>query len=284
MPFLLDPSPSLRQTAASCLLHYTSNSSIQTLSSTFPTTLPFLSRALAFASGPSPPVVETQLRTFRFLRTSEAWLARRLRPVHRARYLAVPLFLLAWLLAFIFLVRASYFHSSTSEGAPTWIASDTSFWEANDQCGLNGTYCTQYNNPTTLFRCPAQALAVELLNQRAVGPLEVIYEPLVVGGMDALFTYRADAWICPAAIQHGLFGDAEGGCGKLEQVGEFTNYVGGTKNGVKSVGFPGTFPSSYRFVEGISQKDCRDLRDDILGFNVAMTTILSFIIRCVHFP
>lgn len=245
----------------------------------FLSTRPRLSRAVAYASGPSPPVTETSLKTFRFLRATETFFARVLHPIHLARHIVVPVFLLAWLLAFIFLVRASYFDSSTSEGAPSWIGASDSFWDRDDSCGLNGTYCTPFANQTLLFRCPAQVLDVKLLNQRAVGPLEVIYEPLVVGGFDDLFTYRADAWICPAAIQRGLFGNKVGGCGKLERVGQFERYIGGTKNGVSSTGFDGVFPSSYRFIEGVSQANCKDLRDDILGFNVAMTAVFSFIVR-----
>ncbi|KAL8279836.1 hypothetical protein RQP46_007686 [Phenoliferia psychrophenolica] len=240
---------------------------------------PLLARAVSYSAGPSPPVVETQLRTFKFLRGTEAFFARRLHPLHLARHIVVPIFLIAWLVGFIFLVRESYFDSKTSAGAPQWISAADSFWSRDDECGLNGTYCTPFSGVSLLFRCPAQVLDVQLLNVRAVGPLEVIYQPLVVGGFDDLSTYRADAWICPAAVQQGLFGNRDGGCGQLERVGEFANYVGGTKNGVTSVGFPGTFPSSYRFKTGISQANCKDLRDDILGFNVAMTTVFSFLIR-----
>ncbi|KAL8279303.1 hypothetical protein RQP46_008340 [Phenoliferia psychrophenolica] len=57
-PFILDlSSPALRQSAASCILHCTSNSPIPTLVATFPTTLAILSRALAFPPlSPPPPL------------------------------------------------------------------------------------------------------------------------------------------------------------------------------------------------------------------------------------
>jgi hypothetical protein len=206
-----------------------------------------------------------------------------LAPLERRRQFTTPVFLLAWLLGLTFLVRASFFTSSTSVSGvtPTWADSTTSFWTANDGCGLNGTYCTPFDNSSLVFRCPSQVLSTQLLNQRAIGAQSVIYEPLVVGGFDDLKTYRADSWICASAIQAGLFGDKRGGCGQLEMVGDFTGFVGGSRNGVSSVGFESTFPSSYRFVEGVGQGGCKDLRDDILAFDVVMTVIFSFFVRCV---
>lgn len=39
----------------------------------------------------------------------------------------------------------------------------------------------------------------------SIGDQEVIYQPLVVGGGDAEGTYRADSFICSAAVHRGLF-------------------------------------------------------------------------------
>lgn len=248
---------------------------------------PRLGRALVWLRGPSPPHIETALAPFPLpylgplLARFERWCTARLAPLQRRRHLTTPVFLLAWLLAFVFLVRASFFTSSTNLGTPTWIDATSSFWSANDGCGINGTSCEPFTGDSFIFRCPSQVLSTELLNNRAVGDDLVIYQPLVVGGMDPKSTYRADSWICAAAIHHGLFDDRRGGCGEVAMVGGFTGYVGGERNGVGSIGFASTFPSSYRFVEGVSQNGCQDLRDDILGFDVAMTFILSFFIRCV---
>ncbi|BGP26022.1 LCCL domain containing protein [Rhodotorula toruloides] len=246
---------------------------------------PRLGRALVWVRGPSPPHIETIFPPFPLLYFGprlarfERWCTARLMPLQRRRHLTTPVFLLAWLLAFAFLVRASFFTSSTNFGAPTWVDATSSFWSANAGCGINGTTCQPFTNDSFVFRCPSQVLSTQLLNYRAVGNDLVIYQPLVVGGMDSQSTYRADSWICAAAIQHGLFDDRRGGCGEVEMVGEFTGYVGGRRNGVASIAFASTFPSSYRFIEGVSQNGCKDLRDDILGFDVAMTFILSFFIR-----
>jgi len=120
-----------------------------------------------------------------------------------------------------------------------------------------------------------------LLNYRTIGNEEVIFKPLVVGGMDEEGTYRADSWICAAAIHRGLFGNQRGGCGELQFIGEYSDFRGGKQNGVESVGFPSTFPSSFRFIDTVEQGSCKDLRNDILGFDVAMTVIFSFFIRWV---
>lgn len=243
--------------------------------------------ALLWLRGPSPAHIETVFPPFPLpffgprLASLERWITKRLEPLTARRQFTTPVFLLAWLLGLAFLVRASFFTSTTNAGTPTWADSTTSFWVANDGCGVNGTYCTPFDNSSLIFRCPAGVLSTELLNSRTIGVEEVIYEPLVVGGFDAEKTYRADSWVCASAIQAGLFGDKRGGCGEVEMVGEFTAYEGGTRNGVKSVGFESTFPSSYRFVEGVSQGGCKDLRDDILAFDVVMTVIFSFFIRCV---
>lgn len=120
---------------------------------------------------------------------------------------------------------------------------------------------------------------MQLLNYDTVGPQQLIFDSLVVGGFDAQKTYRADSWICVAAMQQGLFGNQRGGCGALEQTGAFTGYVGGDQNGVSSVGFDSTFPSSYRFLETVSTGDCQDYRNEILALNVIMSVLFSFVMR-----
>ncbi|GAA5885210.1 hypothetical protein JCM6882_009519, partial [Rhodosporidiobolus microsporus] len=246
---------------------------------------PRTGKALLWVRGPSPAWIETAFPPFPLpyfgpaLARLERYLTARLRPLERRREFTTPVFLLAWLLGLAFLARASFWTSSTNQGTPAWIDSTTTYWSANDQCGLNGTYCEPFSNASLIFRCPSSVLSTELLNQRTIGAQNVIYQPLVVGGFDAQATYRADSWVCAAAIQQGLFGDRRGGCGKLELVGEFSGYEGGSANGVESIGFEAAFPSSYRFVEGVDQGGCQDLRDDILGFDVAMSVIFSALVR-----
>ncbi|GAA6022011.1 hypothetical protein JCM11491_005493 [Sporobolomyces phaffii] len=246
---------------------------------------PRLGRALLWVRGPSPAHIETVLSPFpvpifgSMLARVERSCSVRLKPFERRRRLTTPLFLLAWLLAFIFLVRASFYTSSTTAGTPNWLVSTSTFWTRNDGCGINGTACEPFDDFSYTFRCPGQTLSTKLLNYRTIGNQEVAFRPLVVGGTDPAATYRADSWICAAAIHRGLFKNQRGGCGELAFVGAFTDFEGGTRHGVESVGFPSTFPSSFRFVDLVEQGSCQDLRNDILGFDVAMSVILSFFIR-----
>ncbi|SCV73632.1 BQ2448_6062 [Microbotryum intermedium] len=249
------------------------NGLLEKISSKFPR----IGRGLLYLRGPSPPWIQTAIRPW--WPQGELFLNRKLAFMQHRRRIVTPIFLLVWLTAFVVLVRESFFDSRTNVGAPAFIVGTSSFWSKDDGCGLNGTGCAPFSNSSLVFRCPSQTLNVELLNYRAVGDQEIIFQPLVVGGGDALATYRADSWICASAIHHGLFGDRKGGCGRLEMSGEFTGFVGGDKNGVRSASFDSTFPSSYRFVDTVTQQGCQDIRDEILGFDVAMSTIFSFFIR-----
>lgn len=48
-------------------------------------------------------------------------------------------------------------------------------------------------------------LCADLRWSHRVGDEEVIFQPLVVGGGDAEGTYRADSFLCSAAVHRGLF-------------------------------------------------------------------------------
>ena len=65
-----------------------------------------------------------------------------------------------------------------------------------------------------------------------------------------------------------MFEDGAGGCGVVNQVGQFIDFVGVEKNGLSSVSFDTVFPSAFRFSPTAGTK-CTDIRNDILGFNVA---------------
>jgi hypothetical protein len=96
-----------------------------------------------------------------------------------------------------FFARAQWYQTPADDFADC----TSSFWQANNGCGLNGNLCGPFNSSELLqFRCPAACPSVILANQRAVGDLEVIYQPLVVGGGDSESTYRGDSWVCVAAI------------------------------------------------------------------------------------
>lgn len=123
-----------------------------------------------------------------------------------------------------------------------------------------------------------------MLNPRYVGSQEVIYQTLVVGGPtsnanagfdDASgFVYRADSFICSAAIHAGIISNSQGGCGVVSLIGQQSSYPSVTRNAISSVGFDSSFPSSFTFEQG-SGVACKDLKWQLLAVSVVYTTVLS---------
>ncbi|KAF8078762.1 LCCL domain-containing protein [Lyophyllum atratum] len=134
-------------------------------------------------------------------------------------------------------------------------------------CGLNGELCSPFSNSTFDFRCPAQCDS------------QVVFKPLIVGGGDAQQTYRGDTFICAAANQAGLISNTKGGCASLELIGNFSNFLPTSGNGLESIGFPTIFPLSFRFHDTTSLTHCEDNRNGALAFNIIITWILFVILR-----
>lgn len=152
---------------------------------------------------------------------------------------------------------------------------------ANNACGINGTTCLPFSNASFAFRCPASCLSEEVLNIRAVGAQDIIYQPLVIGGPTpgeaTEFAYRGDSFICSAAIHAGVISNSNGGCGVVSLTGQQTNYPSVAQNGISSIGFDSYFPSSFTFAS--TTASCRDLSWDLLAISVVYTTILSLFTR-----
>lgn len=198
-----------------------------------------LLRVFRWLQGPQQPE-EIRPRVF----SVEARLERRLDAstrLLRRHWLVPALYLIGWLIMAAFLVRESWFSSTTSEGSPSLLSKTSSFWSKDAGCGLDGSQCAPFNESSLAFRCPASAADTQLLNYRAVGSQEVIYTQLIVGGGDPEGTYRADSWICSAALQQGLVSSRYGGCGVAQQVGAFQDFRSLNANGLSSVSFDSVF-------------------------------------------
>ena len=151
-------------------------------------------------------------------------------------------------------------------------------------CGLNGNNCRPFNDATFAFKCPGNCASVKLLNPYAVGAQEVIYKPLVIGGLpDDGSTdpgdepiYRGDSFICQAAIHAGIVSNEKGGCGVVSLAGKQDNYTSSRQHRIQSIAFDASFPKSFTFISGLSS-DCgtTDLRWPLLAVTVVYTTILS---------
>lgn len=151
----------------------------------------------------------------------------------------------------------------------------------NNGCGINGTTCEPFSNSSFAFRCPASCLSEEVLNVRAVGVQDVLYEPLVIGGPTPgeanEFTYRGDSFICSAAIHAGVISNSNGGCGVVSLTGQQVNYPSVSQNGISSIGFDSYFPLSFTLAS--TTASCRDLRWDLLAISVVYTSILALFTR-----
>ncbi|KAJ8594851.1 hypothetical protein M405DRAFT_760088 [Rhizopogon salebrosus TDB-379] len=181
----------------------------------------------------------------------------------------------AYIISFSFFVRAQWYLTPAS----SFVECTSVYWTENAGCGLNGTLCAPFSNSSFDFRCPAQCSSVVLQNPRLVGNVEVDFVPLIVGGGDNQKTYRADSFICASAVQAGLFSDSTGGCASINLVGTFTDYLPTSAFGLSSVGFPSTFPMSFRFSPSNVLTHCTDLRTPALAFNILVTCLLFLILR-----
>jgi hypothetical protein len=157
----------------------------------------------------------------------------------------------------------------------------------HNDCGLNGDSCRPFNNSTFTFRCPASCLKAEVLEPYAVGGQMINYRPLVIGGARdseakgySGAVYRADSYICSAAIHAGYISDDKGGCGVMRLIGDQEEYTSEKRNGIQSIAFDSWFPKSFEFVKD-AENTCRDLRWPLLAVSVIFSTILSL---CTESP
>ncbi|KAF1363589.1 LCCL domain-containing protein, partial [Lizonia empirigonia] len=209
---------------------------------------------------------------------------------HKVALLVV--FYAAWISGFALVLHKSAFSADVpGYGSPVRIGCTQRFWHDRNGCGLNGDSCRPFANSSMPFRCPANCKRVQLLNPHAVGDYVANYRPLVVGGptdedetLENTY-YRADSFICGAAIHAGFINDASGGCGVVSMVGEKSYYPSVNRNHIKSIGFDSYFPKSFSFLPGTSSQ-CRDLRWPLLGVSLTFTVLLSLFTTspAVFFP
>lgn len=76
-----------------------------------------------------------------------------------------------------------------------------------------------------------------------------------------------------------MISQSKGGCGSVSLIGNFTNFLPYTANGLSSIGFPSVFPLSFRFSKSTSLTHCEDMRMEALAFNVLITCILFLVLR-----
>jgi len=183
----------------------------------------------------------------------------------------------AYIIGLAFIVKTQFYEVPSD----ALVTCTSTYWLANDQCGLDGEGCISVSADQTTyeFKCPSQCESVILLNPRTVGNEAVDNVPLIVGGGDTNRTYRGDSFLCAAAMHAGIVSDSRGGCASLDLTGNFTNFLGSTAHGLTSIGFPTTFPLSFRLSPSTSLSHCTDIRDFALAFNTIITALLFFVLR-----
>ncbi|KAF3479416.1 LCCL domain-containing protein [Arthroderma uncinatum] len=167
----------------------------------------------------------------------------------------------------IFLLLGLYF---------AWFLS----WSLTLRHSVSSGHIEGYGKPGPIA-CSAN-YCVQLLNPYIVGNETLNYQPLIVGGPapgapGEEGIYRADSYVCQAAIHAGVISAAHGGCGVVKLVGSSHEYYGSEANGFNSTGFPSTFPKSFSFVklEG-KEFDCPpDMRWVLLAITATTLALLS---------
>ena len=148
-------------------------------------------------------------------------------------------------------------------------------------CGLNGNDCRPFTNATIPFRCPANCKSLKVLEPHSVGNQTLNYQSLVIGGGEADSSspnvYRADSFICQAAVHAGTISNTAGGCGVAELTGTTNSYPASTAHGIKSAAFDSTFPKSFSFLQlPASKTNCpSDARWPLLGITIAAIVLIS---------
>lgn len=189
--------------------------------------------------------------------------------------LITGLFFLIWLAAFALPVLRSNraFLDPDGEYVKT-LNCDSSLWTS--PCGLDGEQCRPFVESYFTFRCPANCARTASPTPRPVGPLDVVGRPLVVGSTP----FRADSYICSAAIMASVVSDARGGCGRVTRVGKHDVFVAREANGVESIGFDSYFPYSFT-VSPDPDMSCEalfDPRPQLLGISLFLSTVFSLFV------
>ncbi|KAF4824271.1 hypotheticall protein [Colletotrichum siamense] len=190
----------------------------------------------------------------------------------------VFLYVAIWIITFALVKRSETFATEIEGwGAPQQIGCGATYWGRGNKCGLNGADCRPFNGSGFPFRCSANCKGYMVLNPRAVGDQEIVYQSFVIGGPandTSQPVYRGDSFLCGAAIHAGVVSNENGGCGVVRLVGKQQDYISTERNDIESISFDSYFPLSFTFEPNVQCK-ARDLRWNLLAVSVVFTAILS---------
>ncbi|CAI4215476.1 unnamed protein product [Parascedosporium putredinis] len=157
------------------------------------------------------------------------------------RVFFVAVFFLVWIAAFSYPLASA--HRPFLDGDEEYVRNldcDDTLWSPN-ACGIDGELCRPFTESHFSFRCPANCARATAPGPHPVGPHDAAGLPLVVGSNP----FRADSYICSAAIHALVASDERGGCGRVTRVGKHDTYAAIESNGVSSIEFDSHFPFSF---------------------------------------
>ncbi|KAH0848134.1 LCCL domain containing protein [Fonsecaea pedrosoi] len=208
---------------------------------------------VTWVKGPVPPRVLKIEPIYPKIQQAPIRLLDRYAPKKKHRVILLMALYVCWFLTWSLMLKN---HSTSGfikgYGKPSNLWCGASFWNEGNGCGLNGNMCRPFSSAHLTFRCPANCKGTHLLEEHIVGNQSLRYQGLVVGGPkpdepESMPVYRADSFICQAAIHAGIVTEASGGCGVATLIGSHTNFPSTKANGIESTSFLGTFPRSFTF-------------------------------------
>ncbi|EPS36074.1 hypothetical protein H072_10428 [Dactylellina haptotyla CBS 200.50] len=230
-----------------------------------------------WVKGPSPP---EKLRIRPILPDLQAIPLRildNLFPTKKSKIFAWAIAAGLWIASFIIVVHFSYFRREE-----IILGCNDTLWMKNAGCGLDGINCRSFANESFTFRCPQDCNSARLLEPYTVGDRQFNYQSLLIGGglpsqgiEPDTRHYRADSFICLAAVHSGVLEPNAGGCARLRKTGMQASFPASSSSGIQSVEFDAPFVSSFTIEPLDGSKPCTDLRWTVFGITLAFNIVVS---------
>ncbi|KAF2636858.1 hypothetical protein P280DRAFT_434523 [Massarina eburnea CBS 473.64] len=221
--------------------------------------------------GPQPPQIQTIQPFCPTLQAAPPNFLNRKFPTRKSQLFLLAIVLILWLCIFIGILTSQLPIRDGTDKHVLNLDCVDSLWRFKNECGVGGIECRPFQNTSFAFRCPANCASVKVLNPRAVGPIDVIYRPLVIGNK----VYRGDSFLCGSAIHAGVISNDKGGCGRVSLVGQKHSFDGVKKNGVESIAFDSYFPLSLSLSSDRNLHCSSDPRQPLILVTMVFTTALS---------
>ncbi|EGV66035.1 hypothetical protein CANTEDRAFT_97099 [Yamadazyma tenuis ATCC 10573] len=168
------------------------------------------------------------------------------------------------------------------------------FWHGkNGACGMDAQDCVPNPSQSDVFvRCPALCDRSWTYSLIPMGPERVKYRGYFIGGGDDLKSsspaehqlsnpYRADSFVCGAAVHAGVISPLTGGCARVSYKSGGQPRFESAKGhyGVDdSLGFNSFFPASFFFkVVSGSTHQCYDPRIPVLVMNIVLAVPIVYL-------